>query len=209
MRIYDITIPLRLGMHQHPLLPDFALKTYKELAKGDLANAFLITNLTTNTGTHVDAPLHFIEGGASLERLPLDALVGPAQVVELDVAQEIGPSELAAAAPPNTRRLLLKTRNSRLWEAPAFQADYVYIAPEGARWLVERGVGLVGIDYISVAPPGNPQEVHRILLEAGVIILESLDLRAVPPGEYTLVCLPLKVEGADGCPARAILLAQD
>jgi len=207
MRIYDITIPLRRGMHQHPLLPEFALTPYRELAKGDLANAFLLTNLTTHTGTHVDAPLHFIEGGAPLEHLPLETLVGPALVVEVGEVREIGARELAAV-PPDTRRLLLKTRNSRLWEAPALQPDYTYISPAGARWLVERGVSLVGIDYLSVAPPGNPQEVHRTLLGAGIIILEGLDLRAVPPGEYTLVCLPLKVEGADGCPARAILLAQ-
>jgi arylformamidase len=161
-------------------------------------------------GTHVDAPYHFIADGKTIESLALDALVGPAQVVELPAdVRLIGASDLERAGiETGMERVLLKTRNSQFWGQPGlpFQKDFTAIAPGGAAYLVERGVKLVGIDYFSVAPFGDSVPTHRALLGAEVIALEGIDLSQVPAGRYQLYCLPLKLGGSDGAPARAILI---
>lgn len=169
--------------------------------------------LGTHTGTHVDPPAHFVAGGATVDALPLDVLVGPAVVGDLCAGGAIGPDRLdALRLPSGTVRLLLKTRGGTNGEPPATAPGESGIAPtgaltpEGASWLVDRGIRLVGADTLSIEAANDDYPVHRLLLGAGVVIVEGLDLRAVNPGPYRLVCLPLRVAGGDGAPARAVLM---
>jgi arylformamidase len=174
---------------------------------GEPARVSVLT-MGLHCGTHVDAPCHFIAGGAGVEALPLDALVGRCRVVEVRASHLIQPADLERAA-IGAERLLLKTSNGALWDDPSFRMDFVALSPAAGAWLVERGVRLVGIDYLSVDPyDADPAAVHLALLGAGVVVLEGLDLRAVPPGEYHLVALPLKLDGADGAPARVVLIEE-
>jgi len=163
-----------------------------------------------HTGTHVDAPYHFLGGEApTVEKLPLKILSGRAYVLHLPEVDQITAAVLQTAEiPPRTRRLLFKTRNSQYWvnRTPGFQRDFVAISADGAQYLVDRGVKLVGVDYLSVAPFQDSVPTHEILLKAGVVIVEGLNLADVSQGRYTLHCLPLKLVGADGAPARAILI---
>ena len=192
MQIIDVSVPVRPGMITYPGDPEVRLERVSSIADGDVVNLSRL-DLGVHSGTHVDAPLHFVDGGASVEALPLDVLVGPCVVVDgLD----------AAAVPRGAERVLFKTRNSRLWERDEFSEDFVALDGEAARALVERGVRLVGIDYLSI----GDEEAHQALLGAGVVAIEGLDLREVDPGEYRLVCAPLKLEGAEGAPARVMLL---
>jgi arylformamidase len=164
-------------------------------------------NMSAHTGTHVDAPAHVIEGGPGIETLAIETLVGPAYVADAtDVSLHLDAAALAELAiPTGCERLILKTTNSHLWDQPAFSAGFVALTDDGARWLIDRGVRLVGIDYLSISPAENPVPVHEVLLGAGIVILEGLDLRRVPAGVGTLVCLPLLVPGADGAPARVLI----
>jgi len=158
----------------------------------------------SHSGTHVDAPLHFIGEGGSIDQLSLDALIGPALVVDArGVAEEIGAELVERELPAHCERVLFSTRNSALWNEPGFRSDFVGISPQAASLLVERGVRLVGIDYLSVGAP----ETHRELLAHDVVLLEGLDLHGVAAGRYRLICLPLRIAGADGAPARAVLTA--
>ncbi len=176
-----------------------------EIARGDTANVSLLS-MGSHTGTHVDAPAHFIEGGATVESLPLDSLIGPALVAEVGCERLIGRRDLEPLLLGGQSRLLLKTRNSALWAAGGFSRDFVALDLEGARYLTERGLRLIGIDYLSIEAFHSPDHpVHRHLLGAGVVILEGLDLSRVAPGVYELVCLPLPVRGIDGAPCRAVL----
>ena len=163
-------------------------------------------------GTHVDAPAHFIENGATVEQLALDVLVGRATVVERLNDDIITPEILEAETlPAETKRLLFKTKNSALWSDPdhQFNPDFVALNAESASWMVDNGIKLVGIDYLSIQMFKDTEPLtHRILLDAGIIILEGLSLQAVNPGEYQLICLPLKLAGSEGAPARAILIEQ-
>jgi arylformamidase len=161
-----------------------------------------------HTGTHVDAPVHFLENGKAIEDLPLKTLIGRAYVVELAKAKVLDEATLEAAGiPPRTRRVLFKTRNSELWAQgrKSFYEDYVALDATGARWLASKGFHLVGIDYLSIAHYREPVEPHQILLSEGVVLLEGLNLDQVSQGRYTLYCLPMKILGSDGAPARAIL----
>ena len=192
MRIIDVSVPIRPGMITYPGDPEVRLERVSSIADGDIANLSRL-DLGVHSGTHVDAPLHFVDGGASVETLPLDVLVGPCVVVDgLD----------AAAVRRGSERVLFKTPNSRLWERDEFSENFVALDGEAARALVSRGVRLVGIDYLSI----GDEEAHRVLLGAGVVAIEGLDLRGVDPGAYRLVCLPLRIVGSDGAPARAVLL---
>lgn len=168
-------------------------------------------SMGTHTGTHVDPPAHFIAGGLTVDQLPLEVLVGPAVVVDVPEVKSITAALLEGLGLPRSlERVLFKTRNGGLREQRGFQEGYVYLEESAARWLVERGVRLVGIDYLSVERYADTQfAAHRTLLEAGVIILEGIDLRQVPAGDYTLVCLPLKLQSGDGAPARAILIKDE
>jgi arylformamidase len=165
--------------------------------------------ISAHTGTHVDAPAHFVQGGAGVDTLDLNALVGLALVTEARDADALTADVLAELAIPlGTERVLFRTRNSNLWArgAQAFDEDFVAITEDGARWLVERGIRLVGVDYLSVAPFSASIPTHQMLLRAGIVLLEGVNLSDVRPGMYQLVCLPLKIDGVDGAPARAILI---
>jgi arylformamidase len=159
-------------------------------------------------GTHVDAPLHAFAGGAPVEELALEALCGPAVVADLQGAGSIGADELETLhLAPSVERLLLRTDNSRLWrEGSRFEPDYVGLTLDGAHWLVDRGIGLLGVDCLSVQRFADDFETHRVLLAARVALLEGLALEHVSPGSCELLCLPLKFRGPEAAPARAILL---
>jgi arylformamidase len=160
-----------------------------------------------HSGTHVDAPIHFIDGAAGVETVPLEVLVGPVLVV--DARGVAGAFDRAAIEsldiPAGTERLIFRSRNSELWNKPTFDTSFAAVTPDGAEALVELGLRLVGNDYLSIAPFGNPTPTHVTLLGAGIAVLEGLDLREVEPGPYDLVCLPLRLPGSDGGPARAIV----
>ncbi len=209
MKIYDVTLPVHPGMVVWPGDAGVRLMPTSRIAEGAEVNLSKLV-LSSHSGTHVDAPYHFAAGGATVEQLPLPALVGPAVVAHLPQAAAISAADLEALRlPPQTRRVLFRTRNSALWAAgeAAFRSDYAALTPDAAGWLAGRGVWLVGVDYLSVEgyeSPGYP--VHRALLGAGVVLVEGLNLSDVPAGAYELYCLPLKLVGADGAPARVILI---
>jgi arylformamidase len=198
VQILDVSVPLRPGMPIRPGDPELEVGLADAIADGADANVTRLA-LGAHTGTHVDAPVHFLEGAAGVEELPLDALVGPCVVVEAD---DVGGELPAAAVPSGAERVLFRTRNSELWERDGFVDGSVCRSAAAAEEVVRRGIRLVGIDYLTI----GGAEAHRILLAAGVVPLEALDLRDVEPGPYTIVCLPLKIVGADGAPARTVLL---
>jgi arylformamidase len=202
----DVSVPLRTGMVVYEGDPEVAIEPVTRIAAGDLANVSRMA-LGTHSGTHMDAPRHFIDGAPGVDRIPLDALVGPAIVADARGAPgDIDAAALAALdVPAGTERLLLRTRNEALRARDAFTRDFAGIADDAARELVAMGVRLIGIDYLSIAPSAEPSPTHLALLDAGVAVVENLDLRRAPPGAYELVCLPLRLEGADGAPARALL----
>ncbi len=204
----DISRPLVSGMVVWPGDPPVRVERIAAIFDGAAYNLSAIS-MCLHTGTHVDAPLHFLDGGASVAEMPLDALVGPARVVGIRDPKAIRARELEPLRLRRGERVLFRTRASaQRWRATEFRQDYVYVAPDAATLLVERGVRAVGIDYLSIgAPGGEGEQVHRTLLGAGIWIIEGLDLSAAPPGKYELVCLPLRVPGADGAPARAMLRA--
>lgn len=205
MRLYDVTMTLTHSMPTYPGEPGPALTPVKRMSKGDPANVSSLS-IGLHTGTHVDAPGHFIEGASGVEALPLEALCGPARIVRIDDPEAVRPDALEKAELNGVTRVLFQTRNRALISDPTFRKDFVYITPEAAEGLVARGVRLVGIDYLSVEAFDAPSpRTHLILLEAGVVVLEGLDLSLPPPGDYDLWCLPLKVAGADGAPARVVL----
>ena len=184
--------------------PGVELERVSSIANGAPANVSRLT-LGVHTGTHVDAPLHFIEGAPGAEGIPLEALFGPAVVVDATRihSDSLGETELAGLdIPEGAERVLLKTRNSELWARPEFTRDFVRLDGSGARFVVARGIRTIGIDYLSI----GDREAHRELLGAGVVPVEGLDLREIEPGAYTLVCLPLDIVGSDGGPARAVLI---
>jgi len=208
MRVYDISVNITPEMPVWPGDPPVTLHRVKRISQGANSN---VSRLECNVhiGTHVDAPVHFIDGAAGVESLPLRVLTGRVYVVHLPQATVIDEAMLEGAGiPPRTRRVLFRTSNSRYWALGEsdFQKDFVAIDASGAAWLARKKVQLVGVDYLSVAPFGDTREPHRILLEKGVVIVEGLDLSEVSHGRYTLYCLPLKLVGSDGAPARAILV---
>jgi arylformamidase len=206
--IHDLTLPITPSLIVWPGDPPVRIAREADVNAGD---EFSLSRLemSAHTGTHVDAPAHFIPGGGGVEMLPLDVLIGPALVVELlDVAEVTAVTLSALSIPPETQRLLLKTRNSarRIAEDAEFHKDFAAITADGAQWLVDHGIRLVGVDYLSVAPYEATAETHIILLQAGVIPIEGLNLHGVSPGEYQLICLPLLLPGCDGAPCRAVLV---
>jgi arylformamidase len=205
-RLYDVTLTVRPDMPTYPGEPHPELSPVKRIGAGARSNVSRLA-LSLHAGTHVDPPLHFIEGGAAADALPLSALCGPARVIAIEDPVSVSVRELERTGLAGITRVLFKTRNGALWDDPAFRKDFVHLAPDAARWLVERGVVLVGVDYLSVERFGAPEPAaHLTLLRAGVVIVEGLDLREPPPGEYELFCLPVKVGGGDGAPARAVLV---
>lgn len=208
MPIYDISLTLSPSLIVWPGDPPVTITQPASMDRGD---GFSITRLDigAHVGTHVDAPAHFVRGGAGADALDLDVLIGPAVVVDARDASALTAEVLdSLAIPVGAQRLLFRTRNSELWRGSphTFDEDFVAVTADGATWLVARGVRLVGIDYLSVAPFAESAPTHQILLAAGVIAVENLNLSEIEPGEYQLVCLPLKIAGADGAPARAVLI---
>ena len=202
----DISVPLRNGMVVWPGDAPFERSSTLEIANGNPCNLSQIST-TAHVGTHMDAPRHYLPGAAGMETMPIAAAVGPARVIEIADPEVIRASELEPYRLAKGERVLFKTRNSeRCWKTDHFQKKYIYIEPQTAHYLAERGVQTVGVDYLSVGgfESGGP-ETHRILLQAGIWIIEGLVLQNVEPGEYELVCLPLKIIGGDGAPARAVL----
>lgn len=208
MRWLDISIGLSPGLPVWEGDPPVQVERFASIAAGDGANVSRIA-MSAHSGTHVDAPLHFIDGGKAVEELLLGHLMGTAYVHQIpDEIDTITAQVLKQFPPPDgLRRILFKTRNSsqRLLEKPDFVRNFVAIREDAAELLVQRGIWLVGVDYLSVAPFVNPAFAHQVLLSAGVIVVEGLDLSAVAPGGYELICLPLKLIGADGAPARVVL----
>ena len=200
MTIIDISVPIHPGMVTYPGDPEVRTERAASIAAGDVANLTRL-DFGVHSGTHVDAPLHFIDGGTGADALALETFVGPCVVVDATrVADQIGARDIPGGA---FERVLFKTTNSELWARDSFAEDFVRIGLDAAEELVARGVKLVGIDYLSVGDP----DTHRTLLGAGVAAIEGLDLRAVDPGEYQLACLPLRLVGSDGASARAVLLS--
>jgi arylformamidase len=204
-KLLDVSVPLVAGMPAYPGNPDFELQPLKRIADGGSSNVSRLI-LGTHTGTHVDAPKHFIDDGLTVDALSLDLLIGRARVVEISKRGGIGAEELAEAGLREDLRVLLKTSNSALWNDTGFHQEHTYVTEEGARYLVEQGVKVIGVDYLSVEQykkAGAP--AHRALLSQGVVIIEGLNLSEAEPGMYEMYCLPLRIVGGDGAPARVIL----
>jgi arylformamidase len=207
-RVYDVSLPLVSGGLVFPGDPVIRISPHQTITRGDPANVSRLA-FGSHTGTHVDAASHFLVGGAPVDAIPLDRLIGPAVVLHIpDEVRAVGESELRSHDLRGIRRVLLRTRNSSVVRSPEFVPDYCYLARDGAGHLLERGVELVGIDYLSIERyDAGDYPVHRMLLERRVVIVEGLDLSQVPAGNYHLVCLPLRLAGLDGAPARAVLIA--
>ena len=210
MPIYDVTVPISNDLPTWPGDPAVEIIDWRTLANGDGVN---VTGLSfgAHTATHVDAPAHFIEGAAGVESLALDALIGEAEVIEVPADHRAIDNEFVLAnCAPETKRILFKTRNSAFWSEakPEFHTDFTYLDLDAARTLAQRGVKLVGIDYLSIEKFGSPKhETHLALLSKSVIIVEGLNLSEVPAGKYELICLPLRLRSnkGDGAPARVVL----
>ena len=202
----DISVPLRSGMVHWPDNPPVRIERMLDMERGDAANVSTIS-LGSHTGTHMDAPIHFVPGGAGMHRMPLDATIGRARVIEIQDSVSIKPDELGPHVIGRGERVLFKTRNSaQRWWTEDFFEDFVYVSQEAARYLADLGVRTVGVDYLSVGGFWKDGvETHQALLGTGTWVIEGLYLSGVEPGEYELICLPLKVQDGDGAPARAIL----
>ena len=204
-QLLDVTVPLSSGVPTFPGDPRYEMERVLQISDGHPCNVARLS-MGSHAGTHVDAPFHFLSEGATVEELPLDVLMGPARVLEILASHAIERSDLERIDLRGDVRVLFKTRNSGQLRNPAFQEDFVYLTEAAARYLVEVGVRLVGIDYLSVEKFGSTDfPVHHVLLRAGVIIVEGLDLSDAAAGEYDMACLPLRLVGADGAPARVVL----
>ncbi len=206
---YDISLPIAPNMPTWPSDAPITVEPTSRVGQGDSSNVSRL-GMSSHTLTHVDPPAHFIDRGGTVDRLPLDVLIGPAIVVEphpeknLITATDLGQLGLRRA-----ERVLIKTRNSYLWAGGPyeFQTDYISLSKDAAAWLVSRGVKLVGVDYLSVEAYGSGDHaVHHALLGSGVVVVEGLNLSQVPEGRYQLICLPLKIQNGDGAPARVVLV---
>ncbi len=211
MKYFDVTLPIREGMPVWPNNPEVVLHRIEKIEEGANSNVSYL-GMAVHSGTHVDAPFHFLQTGKTVEGLLLEILIGQVLVVELDdgideITQEVVESLQIV---DGTKRILFKTRNSRYWaeKRPDFQRDFVGIDEGGSRALVEKGVKLVGIDYLSISPFKRSRPTHEVMLNAGMVIIEGLDLTGIVPGTYKLICLPLKLQDADGAPARVVLIQE-
>lgn len=202
MELIDITVPLGAGMVVWEGDPGVHTELVDSMERGDAYNLTRL-DLSVHSGTHVDAPRHFLAGGATVEQIAPDALLGPVTVVDATAVEGTLDAQALAGLdlPADRERLIFKTTNSRLYDLDEFVSDHVSFDESGAGALVEGGTRAVGIDYLSI----GDDEAHRVLLGAGVVPIETLDLRGVEPGAYELICLPLAILGSDGAPARALL----
>jgi len=209
MKIYDISLTIQPGMVVWPGDPKVELYRKEKIEDGANANVSYM-GISVHTGTHVDAPYHFLNDGSAVDVMPLEVLVGPVLVVELPDSVKQIDAEIINSLSFNEpiERILFKTRNSKFWsqDAGEFHPDFVAINADGAQALIDHGIKLTGIDYLSIAPYKNSRPTHEIILKAGMVVIEGVDLSKVQPGNYTLVCMPLKLKDTDGSPARVILL---
>jgi len=205
MKLIDVSVPLDARLPTYPGNTPFSLEPSQSIARGDHANVSTIQS-SVHAGTHVDAPRHFLPDGAGVDVLPLELLCGRTRVIEVTTRKGITPDDLAGFDLSEDIRVLLKTHNSRMWGSPEFHTDFIGVTGAAAQYFVDRGVKLLGIDYLSIEvfrTPGAP--AHHALLSAGVIVVEGLNLVDVEPGVYDMFCLPLRLVGSDGAPARVIL----
>jgi arylformamidase len=206
----DVTVPLNEGMAIWPGDIKIEIERRHSMERGDAANNSAI-HFGVHTGTHMDAPRHFIAKGKSIDQLPFNTSVGPARVIEIKDQVSIKPAELKQYNIKRGERILFKTVNSpRCWQTDNFVNDFVYITRDAAQFLVDAGVILIGVDYLSVGSPLDPErklrpDTHQILLGAGLWLIEGLNLSAISAGNYNLICLPLKLMDTEGSPVRAIL----
>lgn len=211
MRLHDISLTVTSNLVTWPGDPSVELERVEKIEEGANANVSRMV-MGVHTGTHVDAPYHFLKDGTTIETLPLDVLVGAVQVIDVgDLVGVISKEVLQSAhLIPGVSRILFKTRNSQIWTRGEtdFQVDFVGIDASGAEYLVQQGIRLVGIDYLSIAPYKQSRPTHQILLQAKIVVIEGLNLSQIQPGVYQLVCLPLKLGGSDGAPARTILIEE-
>jgi arylformamidase len=205
-KIYDATVPLSSAVPTWPGDPRFKMVSVHRLADGDACNVARLT-LGTHAGTHVDAPFHFLAEGSTVDQLPLELLMGKARVIGVSSSRDrVDRKDLEDLDLSDELRVLIRTRSSGLLRQGPFREDFVWLTADAAALLVQRGIKLVGIDSPSVDRfDSKEHETHRTLLGAGVIVVEALDLSAVEPGEYDLFCLPLRLVGGDGAPARVVL----
>jgi len=205
MKLYDATLSIHEKMMTFPGDPPFEKKAVSRIRNGDDYNLTRIT-MSTHLGTHVDPPAHFIANGTTVDQIALETLVGPGVVADLRGCSRIDAHALEKAGIADDKRVLLKTDNGPKLRGSTFHQDYVHLTEDGARFLVERQVYLVGIDSLSIEHHENPgSPVHHMLLNAGILVVEGVHLLDVPPGNYDIFCLPLKIKGADGAPARVLL----
>jgi arylformamidase len=205
-RWIDVSVGLHTGMPHWPGNPPVKIARMQDMEHGGHSNVSALS-MGSHTGTHVDAPVHFLKGGAGIDRMPFEATNGPARVVAIRSRELISSKELVPLRLRRGERVLFKTVNSaRCWKKKSFVKDFVYLSTEAGEYLARRGVRTIGVDYLSVGGfHKNGGEIHRVLLEAGITIIEGLDLSAARPGRCELACLALKITGGDGAPARAML----
>jgi arylformamidase len=202
---FDVTVPISDGMLNWPGDPEVKIKKRSSIADGDEANVSGI-HFGVHTGTHMDAPLHFIDGADDITTVSPEELIGKARVIDIEHPEFIGKKELEGKKIQEGERVLFKTRNSgEEWFTQEFKEDFVYLNDEGAEFLAEIGVKVIGIDYLSIGKFEEAEKTHKILLNKGIWIIEGLYLQDVPAGDYEMYALPLKITGADGAPVRVVL----
>jgi len=206
-RIYDISVPVESGGLVYPGNPEIEITAQQAISLGAGANVSRVV-FGSHTGTHVDAAKHFFDNGQTVDEIPLEKLIGPAIVVAVDDSiMSVGEADLRKFDLGGHTRVLIKTRNSAFLHERDFHRDYTFLAPDGAEYLVSKGVELVGIDYLSIEQfHSGHHRTHRALLEKNVVIVEGLSFGNISPGDYELICLPLRLAGLDGAPARAVLI---
>ncbi|HTY89896.1 MAG TPA: cyclase family protein [Methanocella sp.] len=203
MKIFDVSVDIYNGMPAFPGDPPPEIKRVLRMPQDSFNVSLMCTG--THVGTHVDPPIHFVEGGYTVDKIPLDHLYGRAVVLEVPDADAVSEKDLKGV---KADIILFKTKNSALWNSGEFHKDYVYLDESAARWLVDHKVKTVGIDYLSIGSFKSGEAVHKLLLGAGITVIEGLDFRKIEPGRYTLACLPLKIRDGDGAPARAFLIQE-
>ena len=206
-RIFDISVPVRSNGLVYPGNPEISIEPQQSISEGAGANVSRVS-FGSHTGTHVDAAKHFFDNGQTVDQIPLDRLVGPAILIAVDESlMSVGARDLEQHGLKGHKRVLIRTRNSGFLLEQHFHRDYTFLAPEGAEYLVSLGIELVGVDYLSIEQfHSGHHKTHRTLLDKQVVIVEGLHLWGPQPGEYEFCCLPLRLEGLDGAPARAILI---
>lgn len=204
MKYYDISLNLDHNTARWVTSPPFELIERRRMSRGDPNNSSAL-NMSVHSGTHMDAPFHFVPDGETVDQLPLDLFLGPARVCEVHASRYITAEHIASLGLEGEQRVLFKTSNSRLLRQGKYDPDFVAFSVEGAQALVSKGIKLVGLDYLSVAHADEQVEVHRAFLDHGIVLVEGVELSDIAPGRYELICFPVRLRGADGAPCRAVL----